>query len=163
MTSVVARAMALTLGLGLLGCRGAGEPVDAGTAGSEPAIAGQGEAGSDQPTSQPEPSPEQRRQAELTAWLATVDGLAELHRSYAEDCAGLATAIRSFHAEHGEALATASTELLRAVDADPVAGARVRTAMEAVMTVGMACRADPSFAAAQAELFDAPESGESHG
>jgi hypothetical protein len=87
------------------------------------------------------------------ALLDTVDALAKIHREHADDCVGLASALRSFHADHGAALAEAPAELLARVDSDEVLRERMHSAMEAVMSAAMGCREDPSFAATQAELF----------
>jgi hypothetical protein len=103
---------------------------------------------------EPEPvDPAQERARAVEALLETVDALAQIHRDHADDCAGLSTALRRFHAEHGAELAEAPAELLAHVDADEALRERMHAAMEAVMSAAMGCREDPGFVATQAELF----------
>jgi hypothetical protein len=105
------------------------------------------------PEPEPEPDPEQARAAAVESLLATVDELAELHRRHAKDCAALAGAIETFHADHGAALASAPADVHAHIDANEPLRVRMRTAMEAVMSAAMACKDDPAFAATQAKLF----------
>jgi hypothetical protein len=103
----------------------------------------------------PEPpvDPERRRATAALAMLDTVDALAELHRRHAADCPALARAITDFHAQHAVALAEVPGDVLAHVDADEALRARMRVAMESVMSASMACRDDPAFVAAGDALF----------
>jgi hypothetical protein len=97
--------------------------------------------------------PAQQHAAEVEALLVTVEALAELHRRHASDCQALAEAIAGFHAEHGAALADAPASVHATIDTDEPLRMRMRIAMESVMSASMACRDDPQFRAATAELF----------
>lgn len=97
----------------------------------------------------PPPSAAERAQGLLTVF----DQLGALHEANAEDCAALAQAIEGFANEHAEALADQPPEVHAWIDANEEARARMRAAMEPVMTASMACRKNREFAAVQAKLF----------
>jgi hypothetical protein len=108
-----------------------------------------------QPPANPEPPVDLERQRATAAatMVETVDALAELHRRHANDCTALARAITDFHAQHAASLAEVQSDVLAHIDADEALRTRMRAAMESVMSVSMACRDDPAFDAAGAELF----------
>ncbi len=143
------RAWALALAGSLLACGGEPTPAPADRS---------GEPTTPEPEPPPEPTltPEQRRAAAVAELLERVEALAELHRRHAKDCPALAEAIRGFAKDHGQALAEVANEVLAKIDADAALRERMRAAMEPVMSASMACRDDPAFAAAQAEIFAAP-------
>jgi hypothetical protein len=141
------RLVAMMTGV-LLAC--AEEPAPA----AEPVVVEQAPAQAETP---PIPEPpvdlERRRATAAATMLDTVDALGELHRRHANDCTALARAITDFHAQHAVALAEVPSDVLAHIDADEALRTRMRAAMESVMSVSMACRDDPAFAAAGAELF----------
>jgi hypothetical protein len=92
-----------------------------------------------------------------TVLVSTAEALGELHVRHTDRCSALAEAIEGFYAEHGATLAQAAPEVHAHIDADDELRSRMRTAMEPVMTVSMACRRDPAFAAMQAKLLRTPE------
>jgi uncharacterized caspase-like protein len=110
----------------------------------------------DSPAPSPETTlnPEQQHAAVTDALLETFDALAELHQRHAHDCPALAGAIAEFHAQH-QARLSVPNAILEQIDADEALRARLRSAMESIMSASMVCRDDPAFKAVQIELFGA--------
>lgn len=106
-------------------------------------------------TPPPEPAPTIAEEAE--ALVALAEALAAAHREHAGDCPGLAAALEPFAGERGAPLRAASPALLGHIDGDDALRGRLRAAMEAVMTVSLACDGDPALQAVHARLdADAP-------
>ena len=103
-----------------------------------------------EPTPAPAPKtpPQQRAAQDL---LTTIEALGALHQTHAADCDALATALRAFDQEHGQALARTDPQALAWIDAHQELRLRMADAMGSVMTVSMRCVDHPSFAAIQRE------------
>lgn len=100
-------------------------------------------------------------QQDAESLLVVFEQLGSLHETHAQDCTTLASAIEAFAQENAEALANQPPAAHAWIDAHDDARARMRAAMEHVMTASMACRKNGDFKRVTAKLFaqEAPSAG----
>jgi hypothetical protein len=93
-------------------------------------------------------SPERTQKA-----VAALDAIAKIHRE-APDCDTMAMQLTQYAGQYGRP--DTSPAVMRAVDLDEALAARVRHAMESIMTASMKCRGNPAFEALHARVRSAP-------
>ncbi len=102
-------------------------------------------------TKTPAPQPESL-EVRAEALVKAMEVLAKIHMEHSKDCDGLATSLKGFAAEHQGQLDGQTPELHAWIDGHDAARTRLREAMGAVMTGGIACRDDVGIKAFYASL-----------
>ncbi|MEZ4447947.1 MAG: hypothetical protein R3B09_00620 [Nannocystaceae bacterium] len=99
------------------------------------------------PAASPAPSP---LASEAAAVVEVAESLAAVYSERAGACPELAAALEEFAGARGAPLREAKPAVLAHIDGDEGLRARLRAAMEAVMTGGIACEGDPAYLAIEA-------------
>jgi hypothetical protein len=82
--------------------------------------------------------------------VTLMESLGRIHAEHAKDCGRLTTELEAFEASRAGELVRAAPAAYAAIEAEPLLSERLGRAMEAIMTVSMACANEPRFAALHA-------------